>query len=148
MSAIYQQLMASMKQAMKEKNKLKLSTIRMALAACKQKVIDEQVDLTNESVVEVLTKMIKQRSESVKQYEKANRFELAEREKAEIEVLQQFLPEPLTETEIITIIQQAIEASGSRSMKDMSKIMTYVKSKIKGRADMGKVGDLVKSQLN
>ena len=147
-SSIQNQLTHDMKVAMKEKNKTNLITIRMALAALKQKEIDERVVITDEMALTIITKMIKQRKESADQYRQANRQELADKELEEIKVLELYLPKPLSEDEIIDIIQKAIMEVGASSIKDMGKIMTRIKSDLMGRADMALVGAMIKSQLS
>ena len=147
-SSIQNQLTHDMKVAMKEKNKTNLITIRMALAALKQKEIDERVVITDEMALTIITKMIKQRKESADQYKQANRQELADKELEEIKVLELYLPKPLSEDEIIDIIQKAIMEVGASSIKDMGKIMTRIKSDLMGRADMALVGAMIKSRLS
>lgn len=147
-SSIQNQLTHDMKVAMKEKNKTNLITIRMALAALKQKEIDERVVITDEIALATITKMIKQRKESADQYQQANRQELADKELEEIKVLEVYLPKPFSEDEIIDIIQKAIMEVGASSIKDMGKIMARIKSDLMGRADMALVGAMIKSQLS
>ena len=148
MSEIRIRLVEDMKSSMKNKDKNRLSTIRMALAAFKQKEVDERVEVTEADVLTILTKMIKQRKDSAEQFKRAGRDELAEKELEEIEILQVYLPKPLSEDEIIEIIRRAILAVGASSVKDMGKIMSVIKTELNGRADMGKVGSMIKSQLS
>ncbi|WP_440616170.1 GatB/YqeY domain-containing protein [Cysteiniphilum sp. 6C5] len=148
MSEIRARLVEDMKTSMKNKDKNRLSTIRMALAAFKQKEVDERVEVTEDNVISILTKMIKQRKDSAEQFKRAGREELAQKELDEIEILQVYLPKPLSEDEIIEIIQRAILEVGASSVKDMGKIMSAIKAELNGRADMGKVGSMIKSQLS
>ncbi|WP_192484899.1 MULTISPECIES: GatB/YqeY domain-containing protein [Cysteiniphilum] len=148
MSEIRARLVEDMKTSMKNKDKNRLSTIRMALAAFKQKEVDERVEVTEDDVISILTKMIKQRKDSAEQFKRAGREELAQKELDEIEILQVYLPKPLSEDEIIEIIQRAILEVGASSVKDMGKIMSAIKAELNGRADMGKVGSMIKSQLS
>jgi uncharacterized protein YqeY len=148
MSEICARLVEDMKTSMKNNDKNRLSTIRMALAAFKQKEVDERVEVTEDDVISILTKMIKQRKDSAEQFKRAGREELAQKELDEIEILQVYLPKPLSEDEIIEIIQRAILEVGASSVKDMGKIMSVIKAELNGRADMGKVGSMIKSQLS
>ncbi|BCD90414.1 aspartyl-tRNA amidotransferase subunit B [Francisella halioticida] len=147
MSQIFDQLTLDMKESMKTKDKIRLTTIRMAMSAIKQKQIDEKVDITDEIVIVIITKMIKQRQDSYNQYIQADRAELAEGEKKEIEVLTQYMPKQLSDEEVVTIVQKAIESVGATSMKEMGKIMANVKKELAGRIDMSKVSAIVKSNL-
>jgi len=148
MSKTKDRFVAEMKTAMKNKDKLRLSVIRMALAAFKQKEIDEKIVTTDDEILEILIKMIKQRKDSAEQFKNAQRHELAQKEIEEIEVLQSYLPKPLSENEIMDIVQQAISALGASSVKDMGAIMAKIKDKLHGRADMGQVSAIVKSELS
>lgn len=136
-----------MKESMKNKDKNRLTTIRMAMSAIKQKQIDEKIEITDEVVIAVITKMIKQRQDSYEQYIKADRAELAEGEKREIEILTQYMPKQLSDEEVVAIVQKAIESVGATSMKEMGKIMASVKKELAGRTDMSKVSAIVKSNL-
>ncbi|OIN84446.1 GatB/YqeY domain-containing protein [Francisella sp. TX07-6608] len=147
MSQIFDQLTLDMKKSMKNKDKNRLTTIRMAMSAIKQKQIDEKIQITDEVVIAVITKMIKQRQDSFDQYIKANRAELAEGEKREIEILTQYMPKQLSDEEVAAIVQKAIESVGATSMKEMGKIMASVKKELAGRTDMSKVSAIVKSNL-
>ncbi|MBK2124264.1 GatB/YqeY domain-containing protein [Fangia hongkongensis] len=148
MSEINMRLVADMKTSMKNKDKVRLATIRMALAAFKQKEIDDKITISDDEAISIISKMIKQRKDSVEQFKRAAREELAQKEIDEIEVLQSYLPKPLSEDEVINIIQKAIMEEGASSMKDMGKIMGKIKAELHGRADMGKVGSIIKSQLS
>jgi len=143
-----QQIQEDMKAAMKGGDKPKLGVIRLILAAIKQKEVDERIELTDEQVLVILDKMVKQRRDSITQYEDAGRTELADQEKFEITVIQAYLPEQLGEGEILAMIDEAVAATGASSMKDMGKLMGVLKPKLQGRADMGQASALVKQKLS
>lgn len=128
--------------------KLRLQTIRLILAAIKQQEVDTRKELTDQDIVTVLTKMHKQRRESITQFEKANRQDLIDKETAELKLIEEYLPEALSETEIDKLIREALSTSGASSLKDMGKVMGILKPKISGRADMGIVSAKVKSVLS
>lgn len=136
-----------MKAAMKAGEKERLATIRLIMAAVKQREVDERIDLDDSQVLQVLDKMVKQRRDSINQYRDAGRDELAAKEQAEIDVIQMYLPEPLSPDEINALIDAAIAETGASSMKDMGKVMGMLKPKLQGRADMGAVSGLIKSRL-
>ena len=137
-----------MKAAMRARDAARLSAIRLILAAIKQKEVDERVELSDAEVIGVLEKMIKQRRESIAQYEKAARTDLAEAEKFELGVLSAYLPQQLGEAEIQNAIQAAVTETGASGVKDMGKVMALLKTRLAGRADMGKVSALVKARLS
>jgi uncharacterized protein YqeY len=137
-----------MKSAMRAKDAARLSAIRLILAAIKQKEVDERVELTDPDVVGLLEKMIKQRRESIAQFEKAARNDLADAEKFELGVLSGYLPQQLGEAEIQKEINSVIAETGASGVKDMGKVMAALKSRLAGRADMGKVSALVKAKLS
>ncbi|AUI85243.1 glutamyl-tRNA amidotransferase [Vibrio azureus] len=145
--ALIDTLKEEQKLAMKAKDKIRLGTIRLALAAIKQREVDEQITLNDDDIIAVLTKMVKQRRDSVTQYEAAGRQDLAEVEQAEITVLEDFMPQALTEEEVAVLVEKAIAESGAAGMQDMSKVMAVLKPQIQGRADMGKVSGLVRTKL-
>ncbi len=136
-----------MKAAMRAHDATSLSTIRLLLAAVKQREVDEQIEADDNVVLAVITKMVKQRQDSVAQYLAGNRQDLADHEAAEIKVLEAYLPKGLTDEEIAAIIDEAVAAVGMTGMAAMGKVMALVKPKITGRADMGKVSALVKARL-
>jgi uncharacterized protein YqeY len=142
-----QRIQDDMKGAMKGGDKRTLGVIRLILAAVKQREVDERIELDDEQVLTVLDKMVKQRRDSITQYEQAGRDELAEQEKFEIGVLQTYLPEALSEEEVASMVDEAIAAAGAESMRDMGKVMGQLKPKLQGRADMGAVSALVKQKL-
>ena len=136
-----------MKAAMRASDKERLSTIRMVQAAIKQREVDERITLDDAQVIAVLEKMVKQRKESVVQFEQGGRTDLADKEKAEIALLTAYLPAQLTEAEVDALIKEAIAATGAASVKDMGKVMGVVKAKAAGRADMGAVSARIKAAL-
>ena len=133
---------------MRAKDSARLSAIRLILAAVKQKEVDERIELTDGDVVGILEKMIKQRRESIAQFEKAARKDLADAEKFELGVLSGYLPQQLGEAEIQKEINSVIAEVGAGGVKDMGKVMAALKSRLAGRADMGKVSTLVKARLS
>jgi len=142
-----QQITDAMKAAMKGGDKTRLGVVRLMLAAIKQREVDERIELDDSQVLAVLDKMVKQRRDSIQQYGDAGRDDLAAVEAAEIEVIQEFLPEGLSEAEIVSIIEAAIAETGAESMRDMGKVMGIVKPLVQGRADVGQVSSLVKQKL-
>ena len=136
-----------MKSALRAGEKERLANIRMLMAAIKQREVDERITLDDAQVIAVLEKMIKQRRESVVQFEQGGRADLADKEKAEIALLQAYLPTQLSDAEIDAIIRDAMAATGAASMKDMGKVMGAVKAKAAGRADMGAVSARIKAAL-
>ncbi|WP_288469087.1 GatB/YqeY domain-containing protein [uncultured Stenotrophomonas sp.] len=142
-----QQLTEDMKAAMKAGEKHKLGVIRLINAAIKQREVDERIELDDTAVIAVLDKMVKQRKDSVSQYEAANREDLAEIERAEIVVIEAYLPAKMGEAEIVTAIQAAIAETGASGPADMGKLMGALKPKLAGQADMGLVSKLVKQLL-
>lgn len=148
MSELKQQITNEMKAAMRAKEKERLKTIRMILAELKRIEVDERIELDDTRVLAVLDKMSKQRRDSISQFEEAARMDLADAERQELEVIKTFLPQPLTDEEIADLVKQAAEQSGAQSMQDMGKVMGILKPQIQGRADMGTVSKLVKSQLS
>ncbi|WP_223494056.1 GatB/YqeY domain-containing protein [Stenotrophomonas indicatrix] len=143
-----QQLTEDMKAAMKGGEKHKLGVIRLINAAIKQKEVDERIELDDTAVIAVLDKMVKQRKDSVSQFEAANREDLAAIERAEIVVIEAYLPAKMGEAEIIAAIQAAIAETGANSAADMGKLMGALKPKLAGQADMGLVSKLVKQALS
>lgn len=136
-----------MKAAMRSHDAARLSTIRLLLAAIKQREIDEQIESADDDVMAVIAKMVKQRRDSVEQYRAGGREDLAQTEQAEIDVLQAYLPQALTDEEIAVIIDEATAAVGLTGMAAMGKVMALVKPRVNGRADLGKVSALIKARL-
>ncbi len=136
-----------MKTAMRAKDKERLGAIRLILAAVKQREVDERIELNDSQVLGVLEKMIKQRRESLAQYQSAGRDDLAAREAFEIELIQSYLPAPLGEAEIDALIANAIAVTGAQSVRDMGKVMALIKEQAQGRADMAAVSARVKARF-
>ena len=141
------QLTEAMKTAMRAQDKARLGVIRLILAAIKQQEVDTRQEQDDIAVLAVLDKMVKQRRESIRQYTEAGRLELAEQEQFEINVIQEYLPQALSDEEVAALVVEAVAATGAASVKDMGKVMAWVKPKAQGRADMGKVSSLIKSSL-
>jgi uncharacterized protein YqeY len=141
------QLKDQQKLAMLARDKARLGTIRLLMAEIKQREVDTRIELNDEDILAVVTKMVKQRRDSISQFEAAGRQDLADKESAEILVLQEFLPQQLTADEIVALIEQAITESGAAVMADMGKVMAVLKPKIQGRADVGAVSAQVKTRL-
>ncbi len=137
-----------MKSAMRAKDSARLSAVRLILAAIKQKEVDERIEAADPDVLSILEKMIKQRRESIAQFEKAGRTDLADAEKFELDVLSGYLPQQLGEAEIQKEINSVIGEVGATGVKDMGKVMALLKARLAGKADMGKVSGLVKSRLS
>ena len=148
MASLKEQITEDMKSAMKAKEKERLAAIRLILSAMKQKEVDERVELTDEHVLAILNKMVKQRRDSISQYEKAGRDDLVTQEQFELDLITQYLPAQLSEAEIQSAVATSIQETGASSMKDMGKLMGVLKSKLEGRADMAKVSQLIKAQLS
>lgn len=136
-----------MKSAMRAKDAVRLGTIRLLTAAIKQREVDERIDLDDVQVIEVIEKMLKQRRDSISQYDAANRQDLADVERQEVVVLQTYLPQPLTETEIAALLDQVVADSGAAGIKDMGKVMAALRPLVVGRADMAKISGLIKARL-
>jgi len=148
MSDLKTQITDAVKTAMREKDKSRLVVLRLITAAIKQREVDERIELDDAQVLAVLDKMLKQRRDSIKQYEAAKRQDLLDQEIYEVDVIQAFMPEQLSEAEITTMVDEAVAATGAASMKDMGKVMGMLKPKLQGRADMGAVSGLIKSRLS
>ena len=148
MSHLQPRIKADMKNAMRAKNKPLLAIIRMMMAEIKRIEIDERIELDDTRVLSVLDKMSKQRKDSLAQYIKANRNDLADIEQQELEVIKTYLPQPLNDSEVEKIISNAIFQSQANSMADMGKLMAIIKPLVQGRADMGQISKLVKQQLS
>ncbi|BAV32500.1 aspartyl-tRNA amidotransferase subunit B [Sulfuricaulis limicola] len=135
------------KQAMRDKNESRLGTLRMLSAAIQRREVDERIQLDDVQVIAVIEKLVKQGRESIEQYVKGGRQELADKESGEIAVFQAYLPQQLSEAEIDQLVAEAIAATGASSIKDMGKVMGVLKPKLQGRADMGQVGGKIKARL-
>ena len=147
-SSLKQRIIESMQDAMRAKDKARLGTIRLALAEIKRVEVDERIDPDDGRVTSILDKMVKQRRESIKQFESAGRDELVAQEQSEIDVLQEFLPQALSEEELDTIINAALSETGAEGMQDMGKVMGIIKPKVVGRTDMSIVSDKIKAALS
>jgi uncharacterized protein YqeY len=137
-----------MKTAMRAKDSARLSTIRLLLSGIKQREVDERKELTDADVVAVIEKMIKQRRESIAQYEQASRKDLADVEKFELQLLSGYLPQQMSDAEVQEEVAKAVAESGASGIKDMGKVMALLKPRLGGKADMGKVSALVKTKLS
>ncbi len=148
MTNLQDRIKDDMKAAMRAKEKARLGVIRLILAAIKQREIDERITLGDTQILAVLEKMVKQRRDSIKQYEDANRQELADQEHSEIVILQEYLPEQMDTNEVEAIIVEIIGDTGASGPQDMGKVMAALKPRIQGRADMGQASQLVKTKLS
>ena len=148
MAALNDFIRDEMKTSMKSGNKPRLGVIRLIMAAIKQREVDERIELNDEQVIQVLDKMLKQRRESIRQFRDAERVDLAEIEEAEISVLQDFLPQALSEQEIDRMVNEAVLEVSAVSIKDMGKVMAILKPKMQGRADMSIVSAKIKAILS
>jgi hypothetical protein len=146
--ALLEQLQEAQKDAMRAKDKLRLGTIRLALAEIKQRQIDSQMVPDDANVLPVLTKMVKQRKESASQYSAAGRQDLADIELAEIVIVEQFLPQALSQAELDDLVQQAITAVAASGMQDMAKVMAQLKPQVQGRTDMAVLSQVIKARLS
>ena len=143
-----QRITEAMKAAMRARDKARLGAVRLALAEIKKVEIDERIDLDDSRITSILDKMVKQRRDSIMQFETAGRTDLVAQEQLEINVIKEFLPEALSEEELDTIIKAALEKSGASSMQDMGNLMGLVKPQVVGRADMGAVSQKIKAALS
>jgi len=146
--ALKTRITEDMKTAMRARDKERLGTIRLIQAAIKQKEVDERIELDDSQVLAVLDKMVKQRRDSIEQFSKAGRQDLADKETAELAIIQEYMPAALSEAEVLAIIDEVISATGAASPRDMGKVMGALKPRLQGRADMGSVSGLVKSRLS
>ena len=147
-STLKPQLIADMKSSLKSGDKHRLGVVRLILAAIKQIEVDERIELDDTRILVVLDKMAKQRRESIAQFAGAGREDLVAVEESEIVIIQEYLPAALSEAEINALVEQSIESTGAASIKDMGKLMGVLKPQLRGRADMGKVSQLIKSRLS
>lgn len=147
MSEIKTRLQDAVKQAMRSGDKERLGTLRMASAAIKQREVDSRAELGDDEVIEVLSRLVKQSRESLEHYDGAGRDDLAAGERAQIEVISEFLPAALSDDELDGLIDDAIAASGAASVRDMGQVMAQLKPRVQGRADMANVSARVKARL-
>ena len=145
---LQQRLNDDVKDAMRSKDKPRLGVLRLITAAIKQREVDERIELDDTDITVILDKMSKQRRESIIQFEQAGRQDLADQEIFELDLIKTYLPEQLSDDEILALVQEAISASDASEMKDMDKVMGILKPKLQGRADMGNVSGLIKKQLS
>ena len=141
-------LQNDVKDAMRARAKQTLGTLRLIMAELKRREVDERIELSDQDVMLILEKMVKQRRDSLSQYLAADRQDLADQEQFELDLIAQYLPEPLSDEAVLALIEEAIEAAGAREMSKMGQVMGSVKDRAQGRADMAKVGQLVKAQLS
>lgn len=145
--SLKERITEDMKVAMKAKDSTRLAAIRLLMAAMKQKEVDERIALDDAAVIAVIEKMLKQRKDSITQYEAAKRQDLADAEKFEVEVLSAYMPQPLSATELTAIIDKALADSGAKAPSEMGKVIALIKPQVAGRADMGEISKLVKAKL-
>ena len=148
MSEIKEKINQDLKEAMRARDMARVAAFRLILAAVKQKEVDERITLDDQAMLLLLDKLIKQRRESITQFEKAQRDDLIAKEQYELDIIQTYLPTPLSEAEINQLIAQAIEQTEAASIRDMGKVMAILKPQLQGRADMSKVSGLIKTKLN
>ena len=146
-SSLKERITEDMKSAMRAKDTLRLGTIRLLLAAMKQREVDERIELDDAAVSAIIEKLIKQRRDSISQFQTAGRQDLVDGEQAELAILQAYLPEPLSPAEVDAAVSAAVAESGAASVKDMGKVMALLKARLAGRADMGQVSALIKAKL-
>ena len=147
MITIKEKILDDMKTAMRAHEKERLAAIRLILAALKQREVDERITLTDEQIISILNKMIKQRRDAISQFEAGNRHDLAQKEAEEIRIIQTYLPAQLSEAEIEQLVAAALQETGANSLKDMGKVMGILKSQLQGKADMTLVNAKVKEKL-
>lgn len=136
-----------LKQAMRAQDKKTMNTLRLVNAAIKQIEVDERITVDESRLLVILDKLRKQRKESIAQYQQAQRQDLVDNEQAELTIIEKYLPQPLSEAEVQTLVESAISDSGATTMQEMGKVMAILKPKLQGRADMGKVSQIIKSKL-
>ena len=146
--SLKQTIAEDMKSAMRDKDAVRLEAVRMLRAAIQRKEVDEQVELDDTGVLAVVRKLVKQSCESIKQFKAGDRSDLVEKEEASLEFIKVYLPEPLSDEQVGSIIQEAINQTGASSPSDMGKVMGWLKSRLNGQADMGKVSQQVKASLS
>ena len=147
MSGIKTQISNDVKDAMRSKDKDRLAALRLILAAFKQKEVDERIELSDEQSISVLNKMAKQHRDSIEQFGQANRDDLIKKEQLELDIIESYLPEKLSEEEVSLLIDEAISETGANSVKDMGKVIGLLKGKLQGQADMGEVSRLIRDKL-
>ncbi|MCH9636964.1 MAG: GatB/YqeY domain-containing protein [Candidatus Rickettsiella isopodorum] len=146
-TSLKQRIQEDMKAALRAHDKQRLGVVRLILAAIKQVEVDDRVDVDDQRVTQILNKMIKQRRDSIAQYDEAKRDDLADQERLEVEVIHTYLPEPLSEADIDQLLSEVITKVGATSIKDMGKVMAELKEKLQGRADMTRISAKIKERL-
>lgn len=144
---LYPQIQEDMKSAMRTRDSVRLGTIRLLVSAIRQREIDNRITLDDAQILTIIEKMIKQRNYSIEQYQKGNRNDLADKEETEIVILKKYLPQPLTDSEVELLIKEALAVTGLTSVKDMSKVMAYIKNRAQGSADIAKISIAVRAVL-
>ena len=147
MSGIKTQISNDVKDAMRSKDKDRLAALRLILAAFKQKEVDERIELSDEQSISILNKMAKQHRDSIEQFGQANRDDLIKKDQLELDIIESYLPEKLSEEEVNLLIDEAISETGANSVKDMGKVIGLLKEKLQGQADMGEVSRLIRGKL-
>ena len=147
MSLLKTQLQSDVKEAMKARDKRALGTLRLIMSELKRREVDERIELKDEDVLAILEKMTKQRRDSLAQYQSAGRQDLADQEQYELDLIIKYMPEPMSESELLALVRTTIELTGASSMADLGSVMGALKAEAQGRADMAKVGQLVKAEL-
>ena len=147
MSGIKTQISNDVKDAMRSKDKDRLAALRLILAAFKQKEVDDRIELSDEQSISILNKMAKQHRDSIEQFGQANRDDLIKKERLELDIIESYLPEKLSEEEVNLLIDEAISETGANSVKDMGKVIGLLKGKLQGQADMGEVSRLIRGKL-
>jgi len=148
MSSLKQKINEDVKDAMRNKDKDCLTTLRLITAAIKQKEVDDRIELDDTQVIAIIDKMARQHKDSIEQYQNAGRVDLVEKEQSELAIVESYLPTQLPEDEVKLLVQQAINSTNAESIKDMGKVMGVLKPQLQGRADMGNVSNQVKSLLS
>ena len=146
--SLKEQILADMKTAMREKQASKLESIRMLRASIQRKEVDEQTEISDDDVLAIVQKMIKQSQDAIKQFTDGDRTDLADKEQVHVDNLKDYLPEQLSEEEIAKAVEAAITQTDAQSMKDMGKVMGLLKGQLQGKADMGKVSGIIKAKLS
>lgn len=146
--SLKEQILADMKTAMREKQASKLESIRMLRASIQRKEVDEQTEISDDDVLAIVQKMIKQSQDAIKQFTDGDRADLADKEQVHVDNLKDYLPEQLSEEEIAKAVEAAITQTDAQSMKDMGKVMGLLKGQLQGKADMGKVSGIIKAKLS
>ena len=146
-TSLKQQIQEDMKAALRAQDKQRLGVVRLILAAIKQVEVDERVEVDDTRITQILNKMLKQRHDSITQYDQAKRDDLADQERLEVDIIQNYLPEPLSEAEVDRLLSEVITKVGATSIKDMGKVMAELKEKLQGRADMTQISAKIKERL-